>query len=224
MTAIAPPTGFVWLMILALLGSDDRGNRPHAEPGQALFDGKSLDGWERFGGQNEGVWKIEDGCIVVDGERGGWIGTERDYSDFALRLQFRIASPGSNSGVYLRAPADTSHISRTGMEIQILDDDHPRYATIQPWQRTGSIYHVAAAEPGHLMPTGEWNTLEIRAEGPHVMIVLNGKTIVDDQIDQHPDLDEEHPGLKRPSGRIGLQCHNGRVEFRDIRVEELGAK
>ncbi|WP_169972645.1 3-keto-disaccharide hydrolase [Tautonia rosea] len=224
MTAIAPSMGFAWVMTLALLGMEDSTSPPEADAGQELFDGQSLDGWERFGGQNEGVWKVEDGCIVVDGERGGWIGTPRDYADFVLRLQFRIATPGSNSGVYLRAPADTSHISRTGMEIQILDDDHPRYASIQPWQRTGSIYHVAAAEPGHLKPTGEWNSLEILAEGPHVRILLNDTTIVDDQIDQHPDLNEEHPGLKRPSGRIGLQCHNGRVEFRAIRVEDLSAE
>ncbi|MEW4570430.1 DUF1080 domain-containing protein [Tautonia sp. JC769] len=224
MTAIAPPMGFVWLLTLAMLGAEDKASPAQDDGGQTLFDGRSLDGWERFGGQNEGAWTVEDGCIVVDGERGGWIGTERDYADFVLRLQFRIVEPGSNSGVYLRAPADTSHISRTGMEIQILDDDHPRYATIQPWQRTGSIYHVAAAEPGHLKPTGDWNAMEIRAEGPHVVIRLNDATIVDDRIDRHPELDEEHTGLKREAGRIGLQCHNGRVEFREVRVEDLSGE
>ena len=28
--------------------------------------------------------------------------------------------------------------------------------------------HVAAPEPGHLKPTGEWNAMEIRAEGAHL--------------------------------------------------------
>jgi hypothetical protein len=109
------------------------------------------------------------------------------------------------------------------MEIQLLDEAHPRYKDIQPWQRTGSIYHVAAARPGHLRPTGQWNAMEIRAEGPHVVVTLNGATVVDDRLDAHPDLDQEHPGLKRKQGRIGLQSHNGRVEFRNIRVKELAS-
>ena len=187
----------------------------------ALFDGRSLDGWERFGVHNPDAWLVEDGSLVSAAEGGGWIGTPRDYDDFVLTLRFRLA-PGSNSGVYLRAPADTSHISRTGLEIQILDDDHPRYAGIRPWQRCGSIYHVAPAEPGHLKPAGEWNDLEIRADGPHVVVRLNGSTVVDDRLDAHPDLTDEHPGLLRSTGRIGLQSHDGRVEYRDIRVRVLG--
>ncbi|MDR3639436.1 MAG: DUF1080 domain-containing protein [Isosphaeraceae bacterium] len=186
-----------------------------------LFDGKSLAGWAVFGGKAS-AWGVDDGRLVSYGEGGGWLGTTRDYGDFDLRFDFRL-TPESNSGVYLRAPADTSHISRTGMEIQLLDETHPRYKTIQPWQRTGAIYHVAAPEPGHLRPTGEWNAMEIRAEGAHVVIRLNGKTIVDDRIDRHPELAAEHSGLKRKEGRIGLQSHNGRVEFRNLLIRPLAA-
>lgn len=184
-----------------------------------LFDGKTLTGWHRFGGKAE-AWAIEDGKLVSKGEGGGWLGTEKDYGDFALSFQFKL-SPESNSGIYLRAPADASHISRTGLEIQLLDDGHPRYKEIKDWQKTGAIYHVAPPRQGYLKPTGEWNAMEITAKGSHVVIRLNGTTIVDDRIDQHPDLEKEHTGLKRKSGRIGLQSHNGRVEFREIRVREL---
>lgn len=186
-----------------------------------LFDGKSLAGWTVFGGK-AAAWGVENGTLVSFGEGGGWLGTTHDYGDFVLRLDFRL-SPESNSGVYLRAPADTSHISRTGMEIQLLDETHPRYKTIQPWQRTGAIYHVAAPEPGHLKRTGEWNTIEIRAVGTHVVVTLNGAIVVDDRIDGHPELAAEHTGLKRKDGRIGLQSHNGRVEFRNIAVKTVAS-
>lgn len=186
-----------------------------------LFDGEGLSGWTRFGGDPEArAWTVEDGMIVSQGHGGGWLGTERDYDNFVLRLDFRL-SPGSNSGVYLRAPADTSHISRTGMEIQLLDEEAERHRNIQPWQKTGSIYHVAAARTGYLKPPGTWNALEIVADGPRVIVRLNGETVVDDRIDQHPGLDAEHPGLKRATGRIGLQSHNDRVEFRNVRIREL---
>jgi hypothetical protein len=185
----------------------------------SLFDGKTLAGWQRIGGKPEG-WGVENGCLISHGVGGGWLASEKPYSDFALRLEFKL-TPESNSGVYLRAPDDNSHISRTGMEIQLLDETHPRYKDIQGWQRTGSIYHVAAAEPGHLKPTGEWNTMEIIADGPRVVIRLNGATVVDDRLDRHPELAAEHPGLKRTEGRLGLQSHNGRVEFRNIVVKGL---
>ena len=150
----------------------------------SLFDGESLAGWRQFGGKAE-AWGVEGGHLISLGHGGGWLGTSRPYADFVLRFSF-LLSPESNSGIYLRAPADTSHISRTGMEIQLLDEAHPRYKDIQPWQRTGAIYHVAAPEPGHLKPTGQWNTMEITARGPDVEIKLNGATIVHDRLDKHP--------------------------------------
>jgi hypothetical protein len=184
-----------------------------------LFDGRSLSGWTRFGGTDT-TWAVEDGLLVCRGEGGGWLGTDRDYANFVLSLDFRLTH-GSNSGVYLRAPADLSHISRTGLEIQLLDELAPKHARIQPWQKTGAIYHIAAPRLGHLKPPGEWNTIEIRLDGPRARVVLNGATIVEDRLDSHPDLEAEHTGLKRSTGRVGLQCHNGRVEFRNVRIQPL---
>lgn len=213
---------------LVLIGTALTAMAMASEPGfQPLFDGQDLDGWQRFGarpkpGEPDRAFGVEGDRIVSYGEGGGWLGTEREYGDFVLRLEFRL-TPGSNSGIYLRAPADASHISRTGLEIQLLDEDAPRHKDIRPWQKTGAIYHVAAPELGHLKPPGEWNRLEIRAEGPHILILLNGAPVVDDRLDHHPELEKEHPGLKRRRGRIGLQSHNGRVDFRDLQIKPLGA-
>lgn len=186
---------------------------------KSLFNGKDLSGWTKIGLKKE-VWSVKNGQIIMQGEGGGWLGSNEEYSDFEFQTEFQLSSD-SNSGIYLRAPADTSHISRTGMEIQLLDDFHPKYAKVQPWQRTGSIYHVAAAKTGFLKPVGEWNTIAIQAMGPHVVIKLNGQTVVDDLIDKHPELSKEHTGLARKSGRIGLQSHNGRVAFRNIQMKRL---
>ena len=210
-------------LLLSIVAPGALARAADAEPGfRPLFDGKTLDGWTVIGGKAS-AWGVENGALVSFGHGGGWLAAEGEYADFVLRLDFRL-TPESNSGVYLRAPADTSHISRTGMEIQLLDETHPRYKTIQDWQRTGAIYHVAAPEPGHLKPTGDWNTIEIDAVGPHVVIRLNGATVVDDHIDRHPKLAAEHTGLARKSGRIGLQSHNGRVEFRNIALKAIPAR
>lgn len=215
-------TAWAWALTLPLLGA----SLPSGGPGfRPLFDGRGLDGWRRLGarvepGAEDRAFAVEDGLLVSRGEGGGWLGTDREFDDFDLRLEFRL-TPGSNSGVYLRAPADDSHISRTGLEVQLLDEDAPAHRGIQPWQRTGALYHVAAPEAGHLRPPGEWNRLEVRALGPRVQVRLNDALVVDDRLDRHPDLEAEHPGLRRRSGLLGLQSHNGRVEFRDIRVRPL---
>jgi hypothetical protein len=183
---------------------------------RSLFDGKTLKGWKQITGDPK-KWAVENGSLVMLGEGGGWLGTDREYADFQLDLDFKL-SPGSNSGVYLRAPAEASHISRTGMEIQLIDESHPRYKDIKDWQKTGALYHVAAPVPGHLKPAGEWNHLEIRLQLSRIVVTLNGVNVVEDRLNSHPELDAEHPGLKRLSGLIGLQSHNGRVEFRNIRI------
>jgi hypothetical protein len=186
-----------------------------------LFNGKDLDGWRCHDGK-EAVWKVEDGLLVCAGSGGGWLGTEKTYSDFVVRLEYRLR-PGGNSGVYLRAP-DTGHISRVGMEVQILDDDYPSYQHIDYYQYCGSLYHLVAPTRRLTKPAGQWNAMEVRAEGRRVMVVLNGVKIVDadlDRLRQDEAVAREHPGLARTSGRIGLQSHSERVEFRRLRVKEL---
>jgi hypothetical protein len=186
-----------------------------------LFNGKDLDGWKQYAGK-AGVWSVADGLIVCDGRGGGWLGTTRDYADFELRLEYRLR-PGGNSGVYIRAPEE-GHISRVGMEIQILDDNHPSYAKLDFYQYTGSIYHVVAPTRRTGKPAGQWNAMTIRAEGRRVIVILHGHKIVDADLDrcrQDPAVAREHPGLARTTGRIGLQSHTDRVEFRQLRVKEL---
>lgn len=215
-------TWFYFTLVLStFLLSPGRAAKAKDEKFQPLFNGKDLTGWKVLEGK-EKAWSVEEGMIVVSGEGGGWLGTERDYADFVLRLEYRL-TPKGNSGVYLRAP-EKGHISRVGMEIQILDDDHPDYKKIAPYQFTGSLYHVVAPSEKAIKPPGEWNAFEITAKGRKLSIVLNGKKIVDTDLDEclkDPEVAKEHAGLKRSTGKIGLQSHNGRVEFRNIQIKEL---
>jgi hypothetical protein len=196
-------------------------DKEKAEGFVPLFNGKDLAGWRSYAGKAE-VWKAEDGLLVCSGEGGGWLGTERDYADFVLRLEYRLL-PGGNSGVYLRAP-EKGHISRVGMEIQILDDDHPRYKGLDYYQYAGSLYHVVPPKRRAGKPAGQWNALEIRCEGRHLVVVLNGVKVVDEDLDrlrEDKEVAKEHPGLARTTGRLGLQNHSERVEFRRLRIKEL---
>src|SRR5437868_1908524 len=201
------------LLTAFLLGAAPLDAKEPADGFVPLFNGKDLAGWKTYDAKKD-VWAAEDGMIVCRGGGGGWLGTERDYANFILRLEYRLP-PAGNSGVYIRAP-EKGHISRVGMEIQLLDDSDPKYAKLDFYQYTGSIYHVVPPSRRVSKPAGEWNKIEIRAVGRQVAVVLNGKKIVDADLDWYlkdEAIAKEHPGLKRTTGHIGLQDHNDRVEF-----------
>lgn len=183
-----------------------------------LFDGKTLQGWTAVGGKSDN-WTAKDGILVTRGDGGGWLSTAETYDDFHLKLEYRLQA-GGNSGVFIRSP-QTGDPAYSGIEIQILDDNDARYADIKPFQHCGSVYGIVAAKPGHTRPPGEWNQMEIIAKGTKIRIVLNDTSIVDADLAEHESAAAEHPGMKRPSGYIGLQSHSEPVEFRNVSVKRL---
>lgn len=186
-----------------------------------LFDGKTLNGWTLVGGHGPG-YIVRDGLIVCPKEGGGNLFTEREYSNFVLRFEFKL-TPAANNGIGIRAPLE-GDAAYVGMEIQILDHDDVEYkGRIKPAQHHGSIYDVVAAKTGFLRPLGEWNREEIMADGRRIAVKLNGTTIVDANLDDVKDeaVLRKHPGLARKDGHIGFLGHGSHVEFRNIRIKEL---
>jgi hypothetical protein len=187
-----------------------------------LFNGTDLTGWTVLGGKID-VWGADHGILFVDGKGGGWLMTEKEYSDFEIRLDFKMPRAG-NSGVALRAPL-MGNPAYDGMEIQLLDDpwykDEKNYKGLRPTQLSGSIYDVVPPAKDALKPVGEWNTIHITAKGRQVTVELNGVKIVDANLDDHKDRADKHPGLLRTKGHLGLQSHDGRVEFRNLAVKAL---
>jgi hypothetical protein len=187
-----------------------------------LFDGKTLNGWTLFEKGKGTGYLVQDGMIVCPKDGGGNLLTEKDYANFILRFEFRM-EPGGNNGIGIRAPL-SGDIAYSGMEIQILDHDHEKYrGRVKPTQYHGSIYDVVPAKTGALKPAGEWNEEEIMADGRRIRVTLNGKVIVDANLDdvKDPAVLAKHPGLQRASGRVGFLGHRSFVEFRNIRIKEL---
>ena len=193
-----------------------------ADEWKQLFNGKDLTGWQAKDGPIS-VWHVDNGVLYCDGDHGGWLATKENYKNFELELEFRLP-PGGNSGIFLREP-EVGHPAYDGMEIQVLDDPAPVYATIQPWQHCGSLYGLAPAKPGALKPAGEWQKYQILCDGPHVRVTLNGTVVVDANLNDYADGKttdgKSHPGTKRTEGLIGLQNHDTRIEYRNLRIRQL---
>jgi hypothetical protein len=123
------------------------------------------------------------------------------------------------------------------MEIQILDHDAEKYSSwLKPHQVHGSVYGIIAAKRITSPELGVWNTEEIRAEGDHITVTVNGEVILDGNIREAcqghnvaPDggknpytVDgKDHPGLFNKKGHIGFCGHGEGIKLRNVRIKEL---
>lgn len=199
---------------MARVASDEAGYR-------TLFDGKSLEGWTGA----VKAYRVKDGTIELDTESNtsGNLFTKDQFDDFILRFEFKLTE-GANNGVGIRTPVG-GDAAYQGMEIQVLENSHSKYAGLKPWQYHGSIYGVAPARRGYQLPAGAWNHEEIRVQGREVRITLNGEVILDVNLDEATKdgtlSGRDHPGLSRSGGHIAFCGHGDEVAFRNIRVRPL---
>lgn len=175
----------------------------------ALFDGKTLNGWVVAGKNKEG-FRVRDGIIEWAMAGGVMLRTKDRYDNFSLRLDWKIADK-KNSGLLLRAPR-ACRASKIGFEFQLQGDS----GLPADKNSTGSVYDVVAPKMNAAKPAGEWNSVEITLNGPHLKALLNGQLVQDVNFDE---IEELKYRLRR--GFIGLQDHGGQVAFRNIRIKRL---
>ena len=195
---------------------------------EKLFNGRDLAGWQVQSGKVES-WRAEGGSLITSGHPVGWLFTEKEYSDFELRLEYK-ASEKSNSGVCIRGPSPdvapgANDPSFKGLEIQIVDDDDPAVASAASGSfPTGSIWGVVAPSQRATYAAGEWNAMDIVVRGRQVTVSINGTQVVNANLDDYAAKVQRFPGLLRASGFIGLQSYANQVEFRNIAVKPLSSR
>ncbi len=204
-----------------------------------LFDGKTTAGWHTYGKQTIGkAWKVEDGTLRLDAaskkdwqtEEGGDIVTDKEYENFHLKLDWKIA-PNGNSGVMFYVNEDAAKYSEpwhTGPEMQVLDNaGHPDAKIIK--HRAGDLYDLISVSQETVKPAGEWNTAEVIANNGSLRFFLNGTETVNTtmwndtwrtMIANSKFKDKSDFGTYK-KGRIVLQDHGDNVWYRNIMIKEL---
>lgn len=201
-------------MLLALVLTTVVSGAPQATP---LFDGKTLDGWE---GDKEKVWRIVDGAIVggsmLGNPRNEFLTSVTSYSNFLLKLDYRIVGTEGfvNGGVQIRS----RRIPKPPNEMKGYQADIGAGMSGSLYDESRRNKMLVKADPELIKKTekpGEWNSYEIRCEGPRVRLTLNGVQTVDYT---ETDTTLEQDGL------IGLQIHGNckaEISFRNITIETL---
>jgi hypothetical protein len=183
-----------------------------------LDNGQDLAGW----GGAVASYEIKDGAIQCRAGKGGVLHTRDEYGDFEARMEFRLP-PAGNNGLAIRYPGE-GDAAYTGMcEIQVLDNEHPNYANLDPRQYCGSVYGMIPARRGFLRETGQWNSFDVTVKGSTIKVELNGTQILDGDVSKVTDFmhGTPHPGKDRPKGFFGFAGHSDPVAFRNIIIRKL---
>ena len=162
-------------------------------------------------------WTFSENNLHCEGKQYGFIHYDQEVSDFILRLEFRLATAGGNSGIGIRGLPYREHSTRPSVvayELQILDDRGK-----QPSKRGNmSLYHHREALDNSILPPGEWNRLQLTCRGPRITVTLNGKKVQDIDQSKYDRLKD-----KPLSGYLLLQNHSNPIDFRNIHLKHLPA-
>ena len=174
---------------------------------KTLIDGdKGMENFQRVGDAN---WRTEDGAIVADKGKGGFLLSKESYGDFQLRIEF-WAAHDANSGIYMRCSDPKNLTDKTCYEANIFDQRPDQtYAT------GGIVHHGKVMQP--VKAGGKWNVYEITAKGSTLSVVLNGTKT------------SEISSVATPRGPIALQygtlppsgAPGGAIKFRKVQIQSL---
>jgi hypothetical protein len=176
-----------------------------------VFNGKDLSGWTG----HEKYWSVEDGEIVGRNTEPVPVSTylisKRDFSDFRLTFEFKLAESEMHSGVAFwgaLAPEKGDEFTYAGHLVMFPSN----YGYYDLYGR--NLIHENAELAKKFGKQHDWNRIEILAQGNRIRFALNGE-LISDWRDPDPERIKEGP--------IGLQLHSNKapqeVRFRNLKLE-----
>jgi hypothetical protein len=207
----------------------------------SLFNGETLDGWHQYNGDKIGEeWSVTDGVLTFEpkkdrkwGDGGKNIVTDQSFTNFILSIEWNVSEAG-NSGIFwgVREGEEFGEPYVTGPEIQILDNERHPDAKVNPkFHQAGALYDLVQPSADVCNPAGEWNhvLLTVDHNANEGNVVFNGIEIVrfplsgevwDKLVNNSKFKGWEGFGAFK-TGKIGLQDHDDKVSFRNIKIKVL---
>ena len=175
----------------------------------SLFNGENLDGWIIYGTEK---WYVEDNELVCESgpdKQYGYLGTEKNFDNFILSLQFKQENNG-NSGVFFRSTVDGTKVK--GWQVEVAP----------PGLHSGGIYESYGrgwlikpdSSKDSIVKMGEWNDMKIKVIGNDVTTWINNTEMIKikDSI------------IGKGIGGVALQIHDGggiKVRWKNLKIQKL---
>ena len=179
-----------------------------------FFDGKTLDGWD---GDTK-VFRVEENSII-----GGqlkekiphnyFLSSKEEYSDFELRLEFKLIGSDTNAGVQLRSKRIPDHHEMIGYQADLGQN---YWGALYDESRRNKI--LAAPDKDKLakvLKRDDWNSYRILCEGRHIQLWINDFQTV--------DYTEDDAAIEQ-TGLIAVQIHGGgpgEAHYRNLRIRRI---
>ncbi|TLZ34876.1 MAG: DUF1080 domain-containing protein [Gammaproteobacteria bacterium] len=172
-------------------------------------------------------WRVAGGVLSKDGVVDDLV-TKESFADFELELEWKIGKAG-NSGIFYRGTREYDHIYWSGPEYQLLDDANAPDGRSR-LTAAASAFALYGAPEGVVLAFDHWNKTRIVVKGTHVEHWLNGRKVVEYEL-QSPDWKSRVAASKfaaypdyglAKSGLIGIQGdHPGTLSIRNIRIRKF---
>ncbi len=230
-STIASSRGFVrWGIAGLLLSIVIAGVAAAADPTPSALEADSsgwknimprtdLKGWSRvpvppgdpLGKQQ---WRVEDSgrVLVCEGDGGhDMLLCDREFGDAIFHFEFRYTKvegkTGYNSGAYVR----NSKEGAIWHQAQFGDADGGYLFGETPGAdgKKKSFSTKSEVTDSRVKPAGEWNEIEITAEGSTLTLWVNGAVTC------------EVRDCGNPKGLVGLEGEGFRIEFRNLWIKKL---
>jgi hypothetical protein len=187
-----------------------------------LFNGRDLAGWKNNDDKPVQA-KIEDGAINVHGTGGYLLVYKKPFADFVLKCDVKMDQPFCNSGIFLRT-GDLKNPVQSAIEVQIVTDLEPDVHSL------GALYDLVAPSKNASRGPGQWDTFEVRCQGPHITVTVNGDQVASINCDEWPEPGRRPDGSRHKfrkaikdfprEGHLGLQDHGYNVWFKNIKLKQ----
>lgn len=222
MSQVLNPLAYQTLSLLLMLQvslfsralADDLSSKPADEGFQPLFNGKDFSAWNG----DTSVFRIQHSSIV-----GGqlqqkiphnfFLAHEADFSDFELRLQFRLIGESTNAGIQIRSERIPNHHEMIGYQADL----GQQYwgALYDESRRRRILAGPDLKKLATVLKRDDWNDYRILCQGPRIQLWINDLQTVD-----YTETDPDIP----LTGKIALQIHGGppgEAWYRNIRIRSL---
>lgn len=196
------------LLLLVLVGcgataaAQEVSDEERGEGFVSMFNGRDFSGW-RFSESSAlpeplpANWKVEEGLIKLSGGGSPHLGSQWDYEDFDMRFQWRAVKENYNSGFFIRSGRKVG-----ANQINLAKGAEGNFF--------GGKLTGGKPVPTLQKPPMQWNEWRVHVVGDKVTFWCNG------------ELAWEGTGFESKRGYIGLQAEGAPLEFRNLRIKELG--
>ena len=181
-----------------------------------LFDGQTFKGWD---GDTVKTFRIAEKSIIAGSlqakiPRNEFLCTTRLYTNFVLKLKFKLVGAGANAGVQFRTKRIPNHHEVSGYQADMGDPSW--WGCLYDESRRNKVLAQSdMSKVNKVLKREDWNDYEIRCEGKKIRLKVNGIETV--------DYLEVDPGIE-DYGVIAVQIHGGppsEAWYKDITIQEL---